>query len=229
MRPDTGLILLSHPIEPGMAVYPGAPSVSIDPHRLVARGDPYNSYAVQLFNHCGTHADAPAHVYEQGPSLADFAPEDLVFRSPHVVTVPASDRELISPDKIRAQLGPVQDWDFLAIRTGFGRHRVGDPARFAADNPGLSPEAARWLIEEIPSLRCLGLDVISVTAAGSGEAGWNAHRILLDPSDQLRLVVEEMVLPPELPLLSWVWVIPLQVKGVDSSWCTVVAQPAPEG
>lgn len=39
-------------------------------------------------------------------------------------------------------------------------------------------------------------------------------------------MIEEMRLPADLPPLGRVWVIPLIVEGVDSSWCTVIGEAA---
>lgn len=207
-----------------MPVYPGAPEVSIEPHRLIRDGYRYNSYAVRLFNHCGTHVDAPRHVYEDGPQLSDFQWEELVFDHPIVVTVPAEDGELITSARLADVLEPNQHWDFVAIRTEFARFRDSDPQRFSRNNPGLSPEAARWLLEAMPAMRGLGLDVISVSAGGKLAPGWEAHRILLDPARGRRLIVEDMRLPEALPPLQRLWIVPLIVEGTDSSWCSVVVQ-----
>jgi kynurenine formamidase len=224
------LLKLSHPIHTGMAIYPGAPAVAIRPHRRIACGDRYNSYAVELFNHCGTHLDAPRHVYDDGPSLADFAPDELIFRYPHVVSIPAAPEELITSARLQAALEPLGEWDFLAIRTGFERHRLADPDRYAMENPGLAPEATRWLLKHVPNVRCLGLDTISLAAGGSGLTGWQAHRAWLDPQQGRRLVLEGLVLAEDLPELKWVWAVPLEVEGIDSNWCTVLAQAVtPDG
>ena len=37
-------------------------------------------------------------------------------------------------------------------------------------------------------------------------------------------MIEDMWLPADLPPLRRVWVIPLIVEGVDSSWCTVIGE-----
>lgn len=222
-----GPLLLSHPLQPDTPVYPGAPSVEIVPHRLISRGDRYNSYRVSLFNHAGTHADAPRHVYEDGPSLAELELTDFFFQAPIVVNLPVEEGVQIGARELSGSLVAGGAWDFVAIRTGFGRAREEDPAGFSAGNPGLSPDGARWLIESLPSLRGIGLDVISVTAGGLLEAGWRAHRILLDPRGRIRLVVEDMRLPAGLPPLRSLMVMPLFVRGIDSSWCTVIGYPGP--
>ncbi len=221
--PDS-LLRLSHFIHTKTPIYPAAPPVEIAAHRLVCEGGKYNSYAVRMFNHCGTHVDAPQHVYDEGPALCEFALEDFMFARPCLVPIPMEDTGLIGREHLTAVLAAGGEWDLVIIRTGFGVHREDDPDRYATRNPGLSADGAHWLVENLPRLRAVGVDTISVTAGGSLEEGWRAHRILLNPENRRRLVIEDMWLPDDLPPLRRVWAIPLIVEGVDSSWCTVIGE-----
>ncbi len=223
-KPDP--VLLSHVLKSSTPVYPAAPRVEIAPHRLIKQGFNYNSYRVTLFNHCGTHVDAPRHVYDDGPSLVDLELKDFFFESPMVIDLGHDQDGLIGPGELAERLEPNATWDFVALRTGFGSIRDGDPTRYSHSNPGLSAEGARWLVANLPELRGVGLDVISVTPAGFEDEGWEAHRILLNPRGNVRLVVEDMKLPEGLPRLQSLWVVPILIEGVDSCWCTVLGNLA---
>jgi arylformamidase len=216
-------ILLSYPLGKTTPIYPGAPSVEITPHRLIADGYRYNSYKVNLWNHAGTHVDSPRHVYEEGPTLSELDIFHFIYTRPVFIDIPVLDDELITPQQLHDSLGSQKDWDFIGIRTGFGQHRLIDPARYIRHNPGLSAQAANWLVSRFPNLRAIAVDLISITGAVHAEAGWEAHRILLHPENP-KLIIEDVNLPLDLPPIKKITVAPLFIEGIDSCWCSVIAE-----
>ena len=72
-----------------------------------------------------------------------------------------------------------QTTDLLLLRTGYEAYRAED--RYWAKNPGLHPDLGGWLRTEYPTVRVVGMDVISVTSRLHREEGREAHRALLDP------------------------------------------------
>jgi arylformamidase len=217
------MIFLSYPLGTTSPTYLGAPSVEITPHRLIANGYRYNSYRVSLWNHAGTHVDSPRHVYEKGPGLSDLDVSHFFYTRPIVIDIPVTDDELIIPQQLEDSLGSQRDWDFIGIRTGFGQYRHLNPERYIRHNPGLSPQAANWLVTQFPRLRAIAVDLISVTSAAHAEAGWETHRILLHPENP-RLIIEDVNLPLDLPPIRKITVAPIFIEGIDSSWCSVLAE-----
>ena len=216
-------IFLSYPLAMNSPIYPGAPNVEITPHRLIADGYRYNSYQVSLWNHAGTHVDSPRHVYEEGPNLSDLDIAHFNYTQPTIIDIPVLDDELVTPQQLEDSLGSQKDWDFIGIRTGFGQYRHTNPERYIRHNPGLSHQAANWLVTRLPNLRAIAVDLISITSAAHAEAGWKAHRILLSP-DNPRLIIEDVNLPFDLPPIKRIIVAPLFIEGIDSCWCSVLAE-----
>lgn len=84
MHQANRLIDLSHPIETGMAAYPGLPSPRIEP--LVSHAASRTTYAgraeftitrLSMVGNTGTYLDAPWHRHPEGPDLAGLPIERL--------------------------------------------------------------------------------------------------------------------------------------------------------
>jgi kynurenine formamidase len=216
--------MLSHPFGKDTPVYRYSPPIVIYGHRLIERGDKFNNYRLELWNHHGTHIDGPNHIDRAWRRLCDFPIDFFVFERPFLVDLKATDNELITADTLEAALEPARDPDLLLIRTGWTEIRKQDPDRFVNRNPGLSSAAARLLLQRLPNVRAIGVDNFSIGAMVHFAEEVETHRILLDPASGDRVIIEDMNLPHDLPALRKVWTIPLYVEDIDSSWCTAFAE-----
>lgn len=217
------LLLLSHLLAETDTPYPGAPpSLRIRPVRRIAGGDPCNTSLLELFNHAGTHMDAPNHFVEHGRTLADFPAGSFFFESPLMIDVPAGDGEAIRAEALEGCTA-LGECDLLLIRTGYGRFRATEPSRFVAKHPGLSVEAARFLLKECGRLRALGIDVPSIGPSLDRTERIQVHRELLGAPGRDLLIIEDMRLDRHVETITSVLALPLLARGVDSAPCTVVA------
>ncbi|PUA32993.1 MAG: hypothetical protein B9J98_02625 [Candidatus Terraquivivens tikiterensis] len=215
-------VLLSHKLSTMTPAYAGGPSLALRPLKQIAKGDSSNSYIIEMPNHLGTHVDAPRHFDPSGRSISDYGIESLTFKRPLLLSIQKNDSELITAEELKAYEDKISGADMLLIKTGFQRFRSSDPERYSLHNPGLSSDAAKFLVKTFPKLRALGLDTISLSSADHREDGRVSHRILLSGRDFF--IVEDMDLSMLTDSPKLVIVVPLFIEGVDSAPCTVLAE-----
>lgn len=165
------LIDLSHPLAPGMPVYPGTDPLVLEQAAELSRHG-FAEKRLTLTGHTGTHLDVPAHVLASGPGLDSLA-LDRFAGTACVVDVRACGGRAVTVEDLLPQRRRMAKADFVLLRTGFERH-WGSPDYFRG-YPYLSPEAARFLAS-FP-LKGLGLDAPSPDPVDCAEL--TAHRILL--------------------------------------------------
>jgi len=157
---------LSHPVNPGMPVWPGDPAVAAEPCATVDSHG-YAALAWSLPGHAGTHLDAPAHVLAQGADLASL-PLSRCLGPARVADVSGLE-EITAADLPRDLSG----LSFLLLRSG--RDRFWGAPAYYEQFPRLAPDAARFLAAS--GLAGLGLDWPSPD--GPGSADLPAHTALL--------------------------------------------------
>ncbi len=212
------LIWLSHIIDHSTPLYGGSGVLDIRQDRLMTSGDTCNTHTLFLPNHAGTHVDVPYHFISSGKRIEYFAPEAWIFNSPKVIEIPAEPGQLLTLQSLgRSILGDTTT-DMVLLRTGFERHRGTD--HYWNNNPGIAPETAGHLHELFPSLRAVGVDTISISAARHREQGREAHKAFLSRD---LLVFEDMSLRHIRPgaRLHTVIAFPLRFEGGDGAPCTI--------
>ncbi|WP_321474915.1 cyclase family protein [uncultured Paludibaculum sp.] len=224
------LIKLSHNLSEHTPFYSSLPKPKLNQIYDLAKGDTCNSYYFTTSNHAGTHVDAPRHFNPQGRAITDYQLDEFVFTRPTVLDVPLHESELIQPSHLEPALAvtPLQS-DILLIRTGFGRHRQ-DERRYVDQGPGFGPDAASYLMATCPALRAIAMDFPSVSALAHEEAGAAAHRIFLGCTayaDRPILLIEDALIPDDLPTLQRITLMPWLFDGLDSAPCTLFAEAAP--
>lgn len=150
----------------------------------------YSSYRYSAAEHGGTHLDAPSH-FAEGRNTAEAIPLSRLIAPAAVVDV--SDRAtadyLISVADLtswEAAHGRIDTGTILLVRTGWdsrysdrtaylGTALTGPEAVPALHFPGLSAEAAQWLVDN-RSIAAFGLDTPSVDYGQSTD--FRAHVIL---------------------------------------------------
>jgi kynurenine formamidase len=150
----------------------------------------YSSYRYSAAEHGGTHLDAPSHFAEAGQT-SDAIPLSRLIGPAAIVDVSeraTADYEVTVADLVgwETQHGPIRPGTILLIHTGWGARyhdrtaylgtdRTGPDAVAELHFPGLSPEAAQWLVDN-RSIAALGLDTPSVDHGQSKD--YRAHVIL---------------------------------------------------
>lgn len=210
---------LSYPLDKDAPRPPAIPAPSLSDFQTIAR-DGASVQFLQAYNHTGTHLDTSGHVIENGESITEFPPEDLVFRQPVVVDLSLPDAAIVQPEHLRPHLERLAGADMALFRFGCAEFRAKDKQRFSTRCPGFGKPAAKLLRDSCPKLRCAGLDLPSFATIAHLDETMTAHNVFL--AGRKMLIIEEMKLELDLTHLREVRVNPWLVVGMNSGPCTVV-------
>lgn len=218
--------LLSYLLSPDTPTPGGRCPLRLTVDESLAQGHPGNTFYLTLWNHCGTHVDAPAHMVPDGVPITQVSTADLVFERPVVLDVPKADDELVTEADLMGHRQALAASDAVLIRTGFSRWRQTDPDRYRDHNPGLSASAARFLAQpQFAKLRAVGIDAVSIAATACLDEGIKAHHILFAAQREGPvLIIEDVDLRGDLSGMQRLIVAPLRAAGLDSSPCMVLAE-----
>ena len=176
-------------------------------------GNYNNTSIIEMCTHVGTHVDLPLHVYPRGLSMEEYDVADFVFDRPLFIACPKGDLEDITADDLRPHAAQLAQSDLLLLYTGFSRHRRDDTDRYAKKQPGVSPEAAQYLVDNF-SLRGVGVDVMGIENFFKAKPDFPAHRILLSKKS---IVLEDANLGVLVgKKVGRVYLIPLLVQGAEA-------------
>ncbi len=208
------IIDLSHYIEPGMSLFPGATPPRLEP------GDSggFQVTALSLGNHQGTHVDAPRHLLRSGAGLDQLAISRF-FGLSLLLDVSVYGGQEIPEAVFKEQADILSHCQFITLKTNWDKH-WGRP-EYLSGYPLLSPAAAHYLTRF--SLSGVAADCLSLDPVG-GEA---VHRILLGAG---LILVENLTSLNQVKgpvfLLS---ALPLKWHNCDGSPVRAVAMEAPAG
>ncbi|MGF7117529.1 cyclase family protein [Methanobacterium oryzae] len=220
-------ITLSYMLEGNSPVHIGLKDPNIYPNIQISKGGGYNSYIINVENHSGTHVDAPGHFLDMGKIISEYNPDDFAFNNPVILNVPKKQNEFIRLEDVLES--DLKGKDCIFFRTGFTKYREKDPETYLKFNPGIDPDLVYWIRKNYPSIRCLGIDCVSMGGYQKPEEAKKAHLNAFMENEELGkplLLVEDMNLEiiENLDLLEMVFIIPWQIKGIDSAPCTVLAK-----
>jgi kynurenine formamidase len=218
---------ISYPITEDAPVWPGCPRLNRKQLSSIARGDTANTYEIKLFNHFGTHIDGPKHFNDRGATISQLPVESFVYRTPYCIDLPKSFGEQITVNDIFPYEERLKVADLLLIRTGFSAERSRNPARYASEGPGVHSSTSRYLIEQFPQLKALGLDFLSLASYSDQTDGVLSHQYMLGAFNPecFCLIIEDIDLSELVPeKLLRVLAFPLLVDGLDSAPATVIAE-----
>jgi len=163
-------------------------------HGETEGGFHYAANNFEAAEHGGTHLDAPIHFARGGDTAEDVPLRKVVGPAVNVdVRAPAAaDRDhlisLADLQAFEARQGRIPRGTIVALRTGWSRFWP-DARRYLGTAergpravpklhfPGLSEEAARWLVTE-RRVRAVGIDTASIDRGQS--VAFEAHRVLAE-------------------------------------------------
>ena len=152
-----------------MKVFPGSPRPSFIPwSRFDSHG--YDSEAMFMSTHTGTHVDAPSH-FAPGLASIDRIPAGRLVCSAVLIRAPKNANELVEPGDFASE--QIMKGDAVVIATGWEKHVT--KSNYMTENPGLSVRAARYLAGK--KVNAVGIDGPSIDAGSDGR--FTAHNILL--------------------------------------------------
>ena len=134
---------LSHKWGHGVPSYPGQTDVTFiravkhAQHGVLA-------WRMNTVLHTGTHMNSPIHLVPMAKDLAQVEPERL-FGNGVVLGIPKKNWELITAADLEAATPAVKEGDFVVIVTGW-HHNYSDGLEYYGEAPGLTKEAAEWLV-----------------------------------------------------------------------------------
>ncbi len=215
---------LSHTLEEDIPAWPTHARFGQTLYESYEYGDVARHYGLTMSEHTGTHMDAPLHFIRSGPAhygIDEVPLERLAGRAATIEATGLGADDLLAVDRIRdweAEHGRIEARDRVLIRYGWDERWATGPEgrRFLEGWPGLSGEAAEYLVEKDVSL--VGCDTLAVDAAGSEENP--AHYALLGNEVY---VVENLKNLDRLPPFCLFLALPLKIEGGSGSPVRAVA------
>lgn len=210
--------LISYPIRKGDPTWPNNPTVDVTPCASIEHGDVCNTAMIHLFNHFGTHFDAPRHFNGNGLPIASLDLSKFIYIKPLLLDIPKNPGGKIEPEDILPYAESVAASDLLMIRTGFFRTRREQPEVYETNGPAISSRTARYLVEHFPELKAVALDFVSLASYSDTKDGNLAHQYMLGKyTDNYICIIEDVNLEhvPSDAIKS-ASAIPLMIEGVDS-------------
>ncbi len=163
------VIDLTMKITPYIRVYPGSPQPSFIPWSKFDRHG-YDSEAMFMSTHTGTHVDAPNH-FKPGLASIDMISSDRLVCNAVMIRVEKSANQLIEEQDFGNH--QIRAGDAVVIATGWEK-RSGS-RNYMFENPGLSEQAARYLARK--RVNAVAIDCPSIDLGA--DSRFIAHNILL--------------------------------------------------
>jgi arylformamidase len=163
------VIDLTMSITPSIRVYPGSPQPSFIPWSKFDHHG-YDSEAMFMSTHTGTHVDAPSH-FKPGFASIDMIPTDRLVCNAILIRAKKRANQLIEQQDLDNH--QIRQGDAVVIATGWEK-RSG-MKNYMSENPGLSEEAARYLARK--RVDAVAIDCPSIDAGT--DSRFTAHNILL--------------------------------------------------
>ncbi len=171
-RSFTRVVDLTHTMSPDFPTFFGVPGIEMQKQFDLKR-DGFNLYWWRIVEHAGTHLDAPIHFSENGATADQLAVASLVVPLA-VIDVSSQAAKDSDYQMSRADLamyeekhGRIPDKACVAMHSGWSRYAA-DEAKFAGKDaagvfhfPGVSPDAAQWLLTE-RKVAGLAVDTLSL-------------------------------------------------------------------
>lgn len=214
----TTLVDLTHTLKPGMPVWPTHPVFCQEVVESYDRGNIACNHALAMSEHTGTHFDAPRHFFRGAAPIDQIGLQTFFGRMAKIDARDCAPCEAVGVDRIAAfeqEHGPIKAGDAVFFHFGWD-HFWNEPARFLSDWPGLSREAAEYLLE--CDVRIVGSDCLSLDCFGS--ADFPAHRLLLGADIPIG---ENFARLGEVPPFSFLITLPLPIEAGSGSPIRAVA------
>lgn len=173
------VIDLTMRITPSIRVFPGSPQPSFIPwSRFEIHG--YDSEAMFMSTHTGTHVDAPCH-FKPGLATIDMISAERLVCNAILIRAERTANQLIEQQDLGNE---IRQGDAVVIATGWEKKYSGKRS-YMTKNPGLSEQAAKYLVRK--KVNAVAIDCPSIDAGA--DTKFVTHNILLENNI---LVVENL-------------------------------------
>lgn len=177
--PVTGLKFyeLSHVWGHGVPSYPGQADVKM--YRAVKHAQHgVLAWKTNTSMHTGTHMNAPIHMVQKTDDLAQISTERF-FGNGVVLDLSAKKNyDVITAEDLKAA-GQIKEGDIVVINTGW-HHKYSDGLEYYGQAPGLSEDAALYLISKNPKIIAVDTPFIDhplATSMGHHRGGPQMRRL----------------------------------------------------
>ena len=167
---------LTHTYDGAFPTFDGNPGIIYEP-AVKFEGNGYQLWKLTIFEHTGTHVDAPLHFSADGTSVAELAPESLVCPL-CIVDIKAKAMEdanaMVEPADIEAWVsanGDIPAGACVAMNSGWAA-KVGDPLyRNTPDGKFAFPGFSKAATDMLAGLEvaCIGVDTLSLDPGNSAD------------------------------------------------------------
>lgn len=141
----SGLVFheLSHEWGHGAPSMPGFDDVVM--YRAVKHGQHgVMAHRLRMVMHSGTHLNAPLHMIQKGAGVGEIAMERL-FGNGSILSIPRNRWELVTRSDLEKHADHLTPGALIVIVTGWHK-KYSDSLEYFGDAPGLSVEAAEYLV-----------------------------------------------------------------------------------
>lgn len=202
------IIDLSQSINSDIKLYPGSPNVSFLKWSKYSI-DGYDSEAIFLSTHTGTHMDAPSHFIKGAEPIDIIDVNRFVMNNVHLLKISKSPNQLITTEDIINSNTDIKENDSIIFSTGWEHNYNSD--NYINSNPGLSPDAATYLSNK--KINAVAIDSPSIDSGI--ESKFPVHQILLKNDV---LIIENIcnLIQIDKKILKLI-AIPLKLQGATGS------------
>jgi kynurenine formamidase len=186
-RSFSTVIDLTHVMSPAFPTFFGTPGIAME-KQFDFKKDGFNLHWWRLLEHAGTHVDPPIHFSETGATMDGLDAAMLVVPLCVVDVAAKAGRDpdyLLSREDLaewERRHGPLPDNCCVAMHSGWAQH-VTNPGKYTGKDaagtfhfPGVSPEAAEWLMKE---RRVVGLAVDTLSLDNGPSKDFRTHYLWL--------------------------------------------------
>lgn len=209
------IVDLTATIGPELVVFESAEGLGPD-HRYQsssqADGDPANVSELRFGAHTGTHVDAPRHFARTNDAGVETL--RLSWLNGPALVVDVFDAAALDAATLRSVAGSIPDEvTRVLFRTDNTRRGIMSTTAFDETYVGFTEDGARWLVNEKPRVKVVGVDYVSVAAYAHLVT---AHVVLLETGI---VPVEGLLIPENTVKPGW-WMFhcaPLKLLGSDGA------------
>jgi arylformamidase len=174
----------------------------------------YDSEVIFMSTHTGTHMDAPSHFASNASSIDKISVNRFISNA-ILITIKKGSNQVITTGEIESSDVRIMDGDSIVFSTSW-ENEV-DKDYFFSDSPGLSEDAAKYLINKKVNAVCI--DSPSIDRGSDND--FPVHKILL--SREI-LVVENLCNLNKLKTQYFTLVMtPLKLSGASGSPIRAIA------
>ncbi len=176
MAQASRVVDLTHTYDGAFPTFDGNPGILYEP-AVKFEGNGYQLWKLTIFEHTGTHIDAPLHFTADGTSVAELAPESLVCPL-CIVDIKAKALEdanaMVEPADIEAWVsanGAIPAGACVAMNSGWAA-KVGDPLyRNTPDGKFAFPGFSKAATDMLAGLEvaAIGVDTLSLDPGDSAD------------------------------------------------------------